>query len=255
MANWKEPKIDYKPTDQVVPSIFNVLGENERYLQEVKITTEQVQNAVIASVENSIRQNLTDNETVKAAFGKIRKYFADLTNLAFAGIVHTSDISNEAVTNEKIQSVAASKVTGLANVATSGDYNDLINKPSSGGYKKVVCMLDKNYPNFERGIYMAFMRLSNRGGFSSLTYFGVISTGSTDNGGYAAASYSYSGDFGPCMLVVQSDERGVCFRLQGTEKYNEYPSESIYAEESCQLVLYKIVDFPEVTAEFEDYTI
>ena len=29
----------------------------------------------------------------------------------------------------------------------------------------------------------------------------------------------------------------------------------IYAEESCQLVLYKIVDLPEVTAEFEDYTI
>lgn len=130
MANWKEPRIDYKPTDQVVPSIFNVLGENERYLQEVKITTEQVQNALVSSIESSIRENLTGNESIKAAFGKIRKYFADLKSLAFASIVQTSDISNGAVTNEKIQSVDASKVTGLAKVATSGDDNDLKNTPS-----------------------------------------------------------------------------------------------------------------------------
>lgn len=170
MANWKEPRIDYKATDQVVPSIFNILGENERYLQEVKITTEQVQNAVIASVENSIRQNLTDNETVKVAFGKIRKYFADLGALAFKTLVGNADLAElaisegklglgavstdklkdlsvttskladvavtavkiaaNAITNEKILSVAASKVTGLASVATSGDYNDLKNKPS-----------------------------------------------------------------------------------------------------------------------------
>ena len=37
MANWKEPKNDYKKEDQVVPEIFNTLAENERYLQEKKI--------------------------------------------------------------------------------------------------------------------------------------------------------------------------------------------------------------------------
>lgn len=255
MANWNEPRIDYKPSDQVVPSIFNVLGENERYLQEVKITTEQVQSALVSSIESSIRVNLTENETIKAAFGKIRKYFADLKSLAFAGAVQTADISNGAVTDEKIKSVAASKVTGLARVATTGDYNDLINKPSAGGYKKVVCSIERNYPNFERGLYIAFMRLDNRGGFTSIASFGIISTGSTDNGVYGAASYAYSGDFGPCMLIVNSDERGVSFSIHASEDNSKFPDGHIYPDESVQLVLYKIADLPEVKADFEDNTI
>ena len=49
MAEWTEPKTDYTAAAQVTPSIFNTLGENERYLQEKKITTEQVQDASITS--------------------------------------------------------------------------------------------------------------------------------------------------------------------------------------------------------------
>lgn len=42
MATWKEPKNDYTAENQVKPEIFNTLAENEKFLQEKKITTEQV---------------------------------------------------------------------------------------------------------------------------------------------------------------------------------------------------------------------
>lgn len=163
MATWKQPKNDYKKEDQVVPEIFNTLGENERYLQETKITTEQVQDAEVNSTQATTRETLGDKETVKGFFGKIRKWFADLRALAFKGTVGTNDIDNSAVTSAKIgtgavtatkiaanavetsqikdsavtdakiNTVSASKVTGLHSVATSGSYNDLTDKPSIGG--------------------------------------------------------------------------------------------------------------------------
>jgi len=34
MAEWNEPKTDYKASDQVTPSCFNVLGEDAKYLKE-----------------------------------------------------------------------------------------------------------------------------------------------------------------------------------------------------------------------------
>lgn len=44
--------------------------------------------------------------------------------------VTNAKIANSAVNNTKISDVSASKVTGLATVATSGSYNDLTNKPT-----------------------------------------------------------------------------------------------------------------------------
>lgn len=133
MATWVEPKNNYKAEDQVLPTIFNVLAENERYLKEVKITIEQVKDAVIAYTASGTRVNIASGDTIKTAFGKIQKWFADLGSLAFKSTVGTSDISSQAVTDAKIKSVAASKVTGLATVATSGDYNDLKNLPTNLG--------------------------------------------------------------------------------------------------------------------------
>jgi len=186
MANWKEPKNDYKKEDQVVPEIFNTLAENERYLQEKKITTEQVQDATINSTQSASRENLEDKETVKGFFGKIRKWFADLRALAFKGTVGTNDIDNlavtaakigtsavtaakiasnavetakikdKAVTDAKINSVAASKVTGLHKVATSGSYNDLTDKPniSGGDNPKIVFEGNASYYTYNLGFDM-----------------------------------------------------------------------------------------------------
>ena len=78
MAEWTEPKTDYTAAAQVTPSIFNTLGENERYLQEKKITTEQVQDASITSTQYGARTNISGTEVLKVCIGKIRKWFADL---------------------------------------------------------------------------------------------------------------------------------------------------------------------------------
>lgn len=167
MANWKEPRINYNAKDQVVPEIFNRLGENEKYLQENKITAEQVQDAEINSILNANRENLEDKESVKGLIGKIRKWLADLKALAFKATIGTSDIDNSAInaskigtnaietskikdlaiTDAKINSVSANKVTGLHKVATSGSYNDLKDKPemSSGDNPRVVFEGNANY--------------------------------------------------------------------------------------------------------------
>lgn len=56
---------------------------------------------------------------------------ATITGAKLANDTITSaQIAANAVTNAKISDVAASKVTGLATVATSGSYNDLKNKPT-----------------------------------------------------------------------------------------------------------------------------
>lgn len=123
MANWKEPKNDYKPEDQVVPEIFNTLAENERYLQEKKITTEQVQDATVNSTQSANRENLGDKETVKGFFGKIRKWFADLRALAFKGTVGTNDIDNLAITSEKIASSAVTSAKIGTNAVTTAKIN------------------------------------------------------------------------------------------------------------------------------------
>ena len=41
MANWKEPKSDYKAEDQVTPDIFNNLAENEKQLKEISCKVEK----------------------------------------------------------------------------------------------------------------------------------------------------------------------------------------------------------------------
>ena len=123
---WQEPRSDYVGGDEVTPGIFNCLGENEKYLKDeqdiikqVKITTEQVQDAVVNITQAEERVNLATTEKVKTTFGKIKKWFSDLRALAFKDKVEDDDIIN----------VNASKVDGLHSVATSGNYTELNNKP------------------------------------------------------------------------------------------------------------------------------
>lgn len=94
MAEWKTPRNDYTAGSQVTPDIFNTLGENERYLQEVKIVIDQVQDAFIKSTEAQVRDNITAIESIKDGFGKVRKWFSDLRTLAFKSTVATADITH-----------------------------------------------------------------------------------------------------------------------------------------------------------------
>jgi len=125
MAIWNEPKSNYVASDEVKPSIFNELAENEKYLKatvDTKITTAQVKDAVMSNTQASSRVNLVVNEVLSTSLGKVRKWFADLKALAFLATVGDAQITD----------VAASKVTGLHAVATSGSYNNLINLPTLG---------------------------------------------------------------------------------------------------------------------------
>lgn len=220
MANWKEPKNDYKKEDQVVPEIFNTLAENERYLQEKKITTEQVQDAVVNSTQATSRDTIGGSETVKGFFSKVRKWLADLKALAFKKTVATADIDDlavttakiksKAVTDAKIDSVSASKVTGLHKVATSGDYNDLINKPSmSGGgfnFKRYDFYLNEQPSDIDAGIYLCFVVFTNRASYSNVANLGLITCSpNCDNGSYSGVSSIYdSGEEFKIQLKMES---------------------------------------------------
>lgn len=255
MASWKEPETNHTAGDQVTPEIFNTLAENEVYLNETKITTNQVQEATVMSETSATRENLTEQDTVMGAFGKIRKWFADLRALAFKDTVATADINNSAVTSDKIassavtstklgtssiitskinalavtteklanlavtaaklaasavttdkiansavtdakiSSVSASKVTGLAEVATSGDYNDLINKPtiSSGiTLTRTTIRLNQQYNIPATGVYLCFVSYLNAASMKGVACLGTMSNAtSIDNGTCSGISSIY----------------------------------------------------------------
>ena len=65
--------------------IFNTLAENEVYLNETKITTNQVQEATVMSETSATRENLTEQDTVMGAFGKIRKWFCRFASIGIQG--------------------------------------------------------------------------------------------------------------------------------------------------------------------------
>ena len=87
MATWKEPRTNHTVEDQVTPDIFNTLAENELYLKETKIISSQVQDGAVSSTEASSRSNIASGDTVKVAFGKLRKWFADFGVLCFFFLV------------------------------------------------------------------------------------------------------------------------------------------------------------------------
>lgn len=240
MATWTNPKNDYKAEDQVTPSIFNILAENERYLNEIKIALSQVQDGAVTSTQSGTRENIASGDTLKVAFGKLRKWFADFGTLAFKSIVDKDDIAANsitqgkidshavnygkiatgavrtdklqdlavttikiadgavtteklaagAVTDEKVTSVGVGKITGLAAVATSGDYYDLKNTPSiSPGLtiERYTYTFEKQYNIPGTGIYLCFLKVTNSSGNASVACLGTMSNSTR------VASGSYSG--------------------------------------------------------------
>ena len=261
MATWKEPKNDYTAENQVKPEIFNTLAENEKFLQEKKITTEQVQDATVTSTQSASREALGDKETVKGFFGKIRKWFADLRALAFKGTVGTADIDNyaitsakiasSAVTNAKISSVSASKVTGLHKVATSGNYNDLTNKPNTGGgisLTKYEFEFRTSY-NLVEGLFLCYVRFRNRGSVAGLSCCGLLSISEwAEAGTYSGISALYEGDMIKIQVEGSAHNGKMSFRMYESQDGdgNYAPNDSGYFDGYASLVLYKLGDAPPV---------
>lgn len=306
MASWKEPETNHTAGDQVTPEIFNTLAENEVYLNETKITTDQVQEATVMSETSATRENLTEQDTVMGAFGKIRKWFADLRALAFKDTVATADIDNSAVTSDKIassavtstklgtssvitskinalavtteklaglavtaaklaanavttekiadsavtdakiSSVSASKVSGLATVATTGSYNDLTNKPSfSSGITldRTTVTLNKQYNIPATGVYLCFVSYLNAGSAKSVACLGTMSNNPrVDNGTCSGISSMYY-DGGMKNIQLRCEyvsSTAIIYRLYISSSATTCPSARFDGDGTVTVIMYKI---------------
>lgn len=313
MASWKEPETNHTAGDQVTPEIFNTLAENEVYLNETKITTNQVQEATVMSETSATRENLTEQDTVMGAFGKIRKWFADLRALAFKDTVATADINNSAVTSDKIassavtstklgtssvitskinalavtteklanlavtaaklaasavttdkiansavtdakiSSVSASKVTGLAEVATSGDYNDLINKPtiSSGiTLTRTTIRLNQQYNIPATGVYLCFVSYLNAASMKGVACLGTMSNAtSIDNGTCSGiSSIYYDGGYKNIQLrCINVSSTAFIYRLYISTNATTAPTQLFDGDGTMTVIMYKISGLSAIT--------
>lgn len=313
MASWKEPETNHTAGDQVTPEIFNTLAENEVYLNETKITTNQVQEATVMSETSATRENLTEQDTVIGAFGKIRKWFADLRALAFKDTVATADINNSAVTSDKIassavtstklgtssvitskinalavtteklanlavtaaklaasavttdkiansavtdakiSSVSASKVTGLAEVATSGDYNDLINKPtiSSGiTLTRTTIRLNQQYNIPATGVYLCFVSYLNAASMKGVACLGTMSNAtSIDNGTCSGiSSIYYDGGYKNIQLrCINVSSTAFIYRLYISTNATAAPTQLFDGDGTMTVIMYKISGLSAIT--------
>lgn len=313
MASWKEPETNHTAGDQVTPEIFNTLAENEVYLNETKITTNQVQEATVMSETSATRENLTEQDTVMGAFGKIRKWFADLRALAFKDTVATADINNSAVTSDKIassavtstklgtssvitskinalavtteklanlavtaaklaanavttdkiansavtdakiSSVSASKVTGLAEVATSGDYNDLINKPTiSTGITltRTTIRLNQQYNIPATGVYLCFVSYLNAASMKGVACLGTMSNAtSIDNGTCSGiSSIYYDGGYKNIQLrCINVSSTAFIYRLYISTNATAAPTQLFDGDGTMTVIMYKISGLSAIT--------
>lgn len=71
MANWVEPKSNYVATDQVIPSIFNTLAENEKFLYEIRCPMEvQDSDGNVTKINSLVFVETTTNGVYKAKYKK-----------------------------------------------------------------------------------------------------------------------------------------------------------------------------------------
>lgn len=71
MASWVEPKSNYVATDQVTPSIFNTLAENEKFLYEIRCPMEvQDSDGNVTKINSLVFVETTTNGVYKAKYKK-----------------------------------------------------------------------------------------------------------------------------------------------------------------------------------------
>lgn len=258
------------------------------------------------SETSATRENLTEQDTVMGAFGKIRKWFADLRALAFKDTVATADINNSAVTSDKIassavtstklgtssvitskinalavtteklanlavtaaklaanavttekiadsavtdakiSSVSASKVSGLATVATTGSYNDLTNKPtfSSGiTLDRTTVTLNKQYNIPATGVYLCFVSYLNAGSAKSVACLGTMSNNPrVDNGTCSGISSMYY-DGGMKNIQLRCEyvsSTAIIYRLYISSSATTCPSARFDGDGTVTVIMYKI---------------
>lgn len=247
------------------------------------------------------------------AFGKIRKWFADLRALAFKDTVATADINNSAVTSDKIassavtstklgtssvitskinalavtteklanlavtaaklaasavttdkiansavtdakiSSVSASKVTGLAEVATSGDYNDLINKPtiSSGiTLTRTTIRLNQQYNIPATGVYLCFVSYLNAASMKGVACLGTMSNAtSIDNGTCSGiSSIYYDGGYKNIQLrCINVSSTAFIYRLYISTNATAAPTQLFDGDGTMTVIMYKISGLSAIT--------
>ena len=265
------------------------------------------------SETSATRENLTEQDTVMGAFGKIRKWFADLRALAFKDTVATADINNSAVTSDKIassavtstklgtssvitskinalavtteklanlavtaaklaanavttdkiansavtdakiSSVSASKVTGLAEVATSGDYNDLINKPtiSSGiTLTRTTIRLNQQYNIPATGVYLCFVSYLNAASMKGVACLGTMSNAtSIDNGTCSGiSSIYYDGGYKNIQLrCINVSSTAFIYRLYISTNATAAPTQLFDGDGTMTVIMYKISGLSAIT--------
>lgn len=169
-----------------------------------------------------------------------------------SGAVTAEKIANGAVTDEKISSVAASKVTGLATVATSGSYNDLTNKPSISSFTMTrgTYRINYQYNLPATGIYLCFMKFTNSAGFTSVSCLGTMSNStSVDNDTYSSvSSFYYEGGVKSVQLrCTPVSSTALKYQLYYGSSSTAMPNTLFDGDGTIEIIMYKISTYSAIS--------
>lgn len=140
-------------------------------------------------------------------------------------------------------------------MATSGNYNDLLNKPNIGGggvqLTKYVFDFRQSY-DVVPGIFLCFVRYWNRASIPCVACCGLLTTTSYDNGAYSGVSSVYdNGDYVKIQVECSVYNGKMSFKmLESTDADgSKAPNDSGYLDGGGDIILFKLGDIPSVDGE------